>query len=138
MCVCVRERESERERRRENMSGPSRIGKLYRDFKKWGEGQNFSLGHFYKRLLGFFFFPSGKILPPGPCRCDPSSHKDFFPFRKIWFGIFKREGGKEERKRRQKRKEQYIFHFVEEGRGVCPRPPLGDIAGGDQKRGWGV
>lgn len=108
MCVCVRERESERERRRENMSGPSRIGKLYRDFKKWGEGQNFSLGHFYKRLLGFFFSHLVKYYHLDRVGAIPQVTKTFFPSGKFGLAFLKgKEGRKKGREDRRERSNTY-------------------------------
>lgn len=91
-----------------------------------GGGENFSLGYFCKKAFGGLL-PICRIFISGPCGCGHSSQKDFSSFRKIWCGISKREG----RKKGREDSKEHIFHFVEKGQGICPRLPLGDIAGGD-------
>lgn len=84
------------------MSGPSRIGKLYRDFKKGGS--EFQPWTFLQKAFGVFFPHLVKYYHLDLVGAIPQVTKTFFPSGK--FGLAFLKGREERKKGREDRRER--------------------------------
>ena len=82
---------------------------------------------FVKSLLGVSF-PSVEYSYLDHVGVDTQVRKTFLPSGRFGVAFLR---GKEGRREEKTESKEHIFHFVEKGQGICPRLPLGDIAGGD-------